>query len=302
MNAIEIRNLSKSFGRHFAVRDFDMNVPEGSIYGFIGENGAGKSTTQKLICGLLVPTEGDIRLFEKPHNDADIRAKMGVLIENPGVYSGWTAYENLMMQALNIGVKNPEETVKKALDTVGLGNTGKKKVREFSLGMKQRLGIAAAFLGNPRLLVLDEPINGLDPEGIREIRQTLQRLNREYGITILISSHILGELSKIATHYGIIRSGTMIKEISAEELSRECRDYMRIKVDEPQSVLEMLKEKMTIGNGEIVDGEIHLFNIKNGRRVNELIFGSGKIAAEISYHQLDLEEYFMSLTGGAGNA
>lgn len=168
--------------------------------------------------------------------------------------------------------------------------------------MKQRLGIAAAFLGNPRLLVLDEPINGLDPEGIREIRQTLQRLNREYGITILISSHILGELSKIATHYGIIRSGTMIKEISAEELSRECRDYMQIKVDEPQSVLEMLKEKMTIGNSEIVDCEIHLFNIKNGRRVNELIFDSGRIAAEISYHQLELEEYFMSLTGGAGNA
>ncbi|MGN0657226.1 MAG: ATP-binding cassette domain-containing protein [Ruminiclostridium sp.] len=302
MNAIEIRNLSKSFGRHFAVKDFDMNVPEGSIYGFIGENGAGKSTTQKLICGLLVPTEGDIQLFGKPHNDADIRAKMGVLIENPGVYLGWTAYENLMMQALNIGVKNPDETVKKALDTVGLGNTGKKKVREFSLGMKQRLGIAAAFLGNPRLLVLDEPINGLDPEGIREIRQTLQRLNQEYGITILISSHILGELSKIATHYGIIRSGTMIKEISAEELSRECRDYMRIKVDEPQSVLEMLKEKLTIGNSEIIDGEIHLFNIRNGRRVNELIFGSGRIAAEISYHQLDLEEYFMNLTGGAGNA
>ncbi|MGN0617397.1 MAG: ATP-binding cassette domain-containing protein [Ruminiclostridium sp.] len=302
MNAIEIRNLSKSFGRHFAVRDFDMNVPEGSIYGFIGENGAGKSTTQKLICGLLVPTEGDIQLFGKPYNDADIRAKMGVLIESPGVYLGWTAYENLMMQALSIGVRNPEEKVKKALDTVGLGNTGKKKVRAFSLGMKQRLGIAAAFLGNPRLLVLDEPINGLDPEGIREIRLTLQRLNREYGITILISSHILGELSKIATHYGIIRSGTMIKEISAEELSRECRDYMRIKVDEPQSVLEMLKEKMTIGNSEIVDGEIHLFNIKNGRRVNELIFDSGRIAAEISYHQLDLEEYFMSLTGGAGNA
>lgn len=302
MNAIEIKNLSKSFNRHFAVRDLNMIVPRGSIYGFIGENGAGKSTTQKMICGLLVPTKGSIEIFGKPHNNADVRAKMGVLIENPGVYMGWTAYENLMMQALNIGIKNPEETVKKALDTVGLGNTGKKKIKAFSLGMKQRLGIAAAFLGNPELLVLDEPINGLDPEGIREIRQTLQHLNQEYGITILISSHILGELSKIATHYGIIRGGKMIKEISSEDLSHECRDYMRIKVDEPQSVLKMLKEHMTIENSEIVDGEIHLFNIRDGKKVNALIFGAGKIAAEISFHQLDLEEYFVSLMGGAVNA
>lgn len=302
MNAIEIKNLSKSFDKHFAIRNLNMTVPKGSIYGFIGENGAGKSTTQKMICGLLVPTEGSIEILGKPHNDADTRAKTGVLIENPGVYMGWTAYENLMMQALNIGMPNPEKTVKEALDTVGLGNTGKKKVKNFSLGMKQRLGIAAAFLGNPELLVLDEPINGLDPEGIREIRQTLQRLNREYGITILISSHILGELSKIATHYGIIRDGRMIKEISAEELSRECRDYMRIKVDEPQNVLKMLKEKMSVENSEIVDDEIHLYNVRDGRRVNELIFGAGKIAAEISFHQLDLEEYFMNLMGGAGNA
>lgn len=302
MDAIKIKGLFKAFDRHYAVKDLNMTVPKGSIYGFIGENGAGKSTTQKMICGLLVPTKGEITIFEKPHNDANIRAKMGVLIENPGVYMGWSAYENLMMQALNIGVKQPDQIVRQALETVGLGDTGKRKVRQFSLGMKQRLGIATAFLGNPELLVLDEPINGLDPEGIREIRQTLQRLNQEYGITILISSHILGELSKIATHYGIIRGGTMIKEISAEELSRECRDYIRIKVDEPERMMNMLKEKMAVENCEIVGSEIHLFNVKDGKKVNELLFAAGKTASEISFHQLDLEEYFVNLKGGLPSA
>ena len=272
------------------------------MYGFIGENGAGKSTTQKMICGLLLPTKGEITLFGRPANDADVRSRMGVLIENPGVYMGWTARENLLMQAMNIGIENPQKTVDEALEIVGLGSTGKKKVREFSLGMKQRLGIAAAFLGNPNLLVLDEPINGLDPEGIREIRQTLLRLNQEYHLTILISSHILGELSKIATHYGIIRRGSMAKEISAEELSRECRDYMCIKVPNPEKVLSYLKQHIQMDSSEISSGEIHLLNAKDGAAVNQCMFQNGDIASEISFHQLDLEEYFMNLMGGGKNA
>lgn len=302
MEAITVTNLSKSFKGRYAVKDLDMHIPKGAIYGFIGENGAGKSTTQKMICGLLLPTKGEISLFGKSANDADIRSRMGVLIENPGIYYGWTAYENLLMQAFNIGVANPEKTVKNALDIVGLGNTGKKKVKEFSLGMKQRLGIATAFLGNPNILVLDEPINGLDPEGIREIRQTLVRLNQEFDVTILISSHILGELSKISTHYGIIKNGTMVKEISASELSRECRDYMRIKAANPEQVLSCLKQHIQMDSCEIVDGEIHLFNAKDGETVNKCMFQSGFVASEISFHQLDLEEYFMKLMGGKKNA
>jgi ABC-2 type transport system ATP-binding protein len=302
MDAISAINLSKSFKGKYAVHDLDMHVPEGSIYGFIGENGAGKSTTQKMICGLLLPTKGEITLFGKPSDDADIRSRMGVLIENPGVYMGWTAKENLLMQAMNIGIENPKKTVDEALEVVGLGDTGKKKVKEFSLGMKQRLGIAAAFLGNPNILVLDEPINGLDPEGIREIRQTLLRLNQEYHLTILISSHILGELSKIATHYGIIKAGSMEKEISAEDLSRECRDYMRIKVPHPEKVLSYLKQHIQMDSSEIVDGEIHLLNAKDGAAVNQCMFQNGDIASEISFHQLDLEEYFMNLMGGGKNA
>ena len=302
MEAISAINLSKSFKGKYAVHDLNMHVPEGSIYGFIGENGAGKSTTQKMICGLLLPTKGEITLFGKSVNNADVRSRMGVLIENPGVYMGWTAKENLLMQAMNIGIKNPKETVDEALEIVGLGDTGKKKVREFSLGMKQRLGIAAAFLGKPNILVLDEPINGLDPEGIREIRQTLLRLNQEYHLTILISSHILGELSKIATHYGIIKNGSMAKEISAVDLSRECRDYMRIKVPNPEKVLPYLKQHIQMDSSEIIDGEIHLLNAKDGAAVNQCMFQNGDIASEISFHQLDLEEYFMSLMGGGKNA
>lgn len=302
MEAISAINLSKSFKGKYAVHGLNMHVPEGSIYGFIGENGAGKSTTQKMICGLLLPTKGEITLFGKSVNDADVRSRMGVLIENPGVYMGWTARENLLMQAMNIGVENPKKTVDEALEAVGLSSTGKKKVREFSLGMKQRLGIAAAFLGNPNILVLDEPINGLDPEGIREIRQTLLRLNEEYQLTILISSHILGELSKIATHYGIIKNGSMAKEISAEDLSRECRDYMRIKVPHPEKVLPYLKQHIQMDSSEIADGEIHLLNAKDGAAVNQCMFQNGDIASEISFHQLDLEEYFMSLMGGGKNA
>ena len=302
MEAISAINLSKSFKGKYAVHDLNMHVPEGSIYGFIGENGAGKSTTQKMICGLLLPTKGEITLFGKSVNNADVRSRMGVLIENPGVYMGWTAKENLLMQAMNIGIENPKETVDEALEIVGLGDTGKKKVREFSLGMKQRLGIAAAFLGNPNILVLDEPINGLDPEGIREIRQTLLRLNQEYHLTILISSHILGELSKIATHYGIIKNGSMAKEISAVDLSRECRDYMRIKVPNPEKVLPYLKQHIQMDSSEIIDGEIHLLNAKDGAAVNQCMFQNGDIASEISFHQLDLEEYFMSLMGGGKNA
>lgn len=302
MEAITVTNLSKSFQRKFAVKDLNMHVPEGAIYGMIGENGAGKSTTQKMICGLLRPTSGEIRLFGRPANDADIRAGMGVLIENPGVYLGQTARENLLMQALNIGVQNPKKAVDEALEVVGLGNTGRKKVKEFSLGMKQRLGIATAFLGNPSILILDEPINGLDPEGIRDIRQTLLRLNQEYHLTILISSHILGELSKVATHYGIIRNGSMVKEVSAEQLSKECSDYMCVKTAQPERALRYLEQHIAMDGGKIVDGEIHLFHVKDGAAVNQCLFQNGEIASEISFHRLDLEEYFVSLMGGTKNA
>ncbi|MGN0802053.1 MAG: ABC transporter ATP-binding protein [Candidatus Faecivicinus sp.] len=302
MEAITTKKLSKAFGKSYAVQNLDMHVPKGAIYGFIGQNGAGKSTTQKMLCGLLIPTAGEIRLWGKPVNDAEVRSRMGVLIEEPGVYKGWTAKENLLMQAMNLGVQNPQKAVGEVLEMVGLGDTGKKKVKQFSMGMRQRLGIAAALLGRPDILILDEPINGLDPEGIREVRKMLVQLNRDCGMTILISSHILGELSKIATHYGIIKSGRMVKEISAGELSRECRDYIRIRTDHPETALSYLRQQIGMSGSEIVDGEIRLYDAKDSAAVSRCMYEHGDVAGEISFHQLDLEEYFMKLMGGGKDA
>jgi ABC-2 type transport system ATP-binding protein len=238
MNAIEIRGLSKSFRGIAAIRDLNLTVPEGSVYGFIGENGSGKSTTQKLICGLLIPKGGKIRLFGRPHTHAAVRSHMGVLIENPGCFPNSTVYDNLMMQALNLDLKHPKAEVRRVLEHVSMGGTSGRKFKECSLGMKQRLGVAQALLGRPRLLIIDEPINGLDADGMRIVRETLTDFNKQEGVTIMISSHILGELSKIATHYGIIRRGSLIRELPASAMSDECRDFVFVKTnDDSKSAL-----------------------------------------------------------------
>jgi len=219
--AIETIGLHKNFKGIAAINNLNFRVPVGSIYGFIGENGSGKSTTEKLICGLLCLSGGEIKLFGQPYTDAGVRAKMGVMIENPACFPSSTVYQNLMMQAHNLGIQNPKEEIKRVLELVNMGGVAGRKFKHCSLGMKQRIGIAQALMNNPRLLILDEPINGLDADGMRIIRETLIELNQKHGITILVSSHALGELEKVATHYGIIRNGTMIKELSAKELEAE---------------------------------------------------------------------------------
>ena len=219
--AIETIGLQKNFKGIAAINNLNFRVPVGSIYGFIGENGSGKSTTEKLICGLLVPTSGEIKLFGQPYTDAGVRARMGVMIENPACFPSSTVYQNLMMQAHNLGIENPNEEIKRVLELVNMSGAAGRKFKQCSLGMKQRIGIAQSLMGNPRLLILDEPINGLDADGMRIIRETLVDLNQNHGITILVSSHALGELEKVATHYGIIRNGTMIREMSAKELEKE---------------------------------------------------------------------------------
>lgn len=299
MLAIEIENLTKRFDRKYAVKNLDMHVEEGTIYGFIGQNGAGKSTTQKLICGLLQPNEGSIKLYGKSNEDSAIRREMGLLIESPALFPYSTAYENMVLQAYNLGIGNPRAQITACLEKVGLGKTGGKKVKDFSLGMKQRLAIAVSLLGRPSLLVLDEPINGLDPNGIIEIRNTLLKLNREEHITILISSHILGELSRIATHYGIIKGGSMIKEISAEELSRQCEDFIRIKASPIDRAVQVLRERLD--QAQVMESdmdECKLYGMLDGREVNRLLMDEGIVAEEISYHRMDLEEYFLKLMGG----
>lgn len=303
MNAIYTNGLCKKYGNKNVVDQLNLIVPEGSIYGFIGQNGAGKSTTQKLICGLTPITAGEIRLYDQPHNDASVRSHLGMLIENAGIYPGLTAQENLRLYGLAIGAEHLDTEIDRILKLMGLSDTGKKKAKQFSLGMKQRLGIAIALLDNPKLLILDEPINGLDPQGIIEFRDIMLHLNHEYGMTILISSHILGELSKIATHYGIIKNGTMVRQMSAEELEKTCRNYLLVKPDRAKEAMECIEKAFHPGKCEITeDGEIHLFDFNDTRAVNKLLYQKGFEVDEIYMHRQDLEEYFMNLMGGVTNA
>ena len=302
MNAIETTGLCKRYGSKNVVNQLELAIPEGAIYGFIGRNGAGKSTTQKLICGLTPVTSGNIRLFGKPYTDAAVRSEIGMLIENAGVYPGLTAQENLRLYGMAIGVPHLEQGIKKALAMVNLLHTGKKKVKQFSLGMKQRLGIAIALLGEPKLLILDEPINGLDPQGIIEFRETILKLNHEYGMTIMISSHILGELSKIATHYGIIKDGSMVKQMSAQELEKICQNYMYIKLDRIHDAQKALNQAFPSQRYEVGDdGALHLFGVKDTKAVNTLLYRQGFEVNEIYMHRQDLEDYFMILTGGVSH-
>ncbi len=203
MNAIEIKDLSKSFRGMYAVDHLNMTVPVGAIYGFIGENGSGKSTTMKLLCGHLVPDGGNIKLFDKKYTDPGVRVRVGALIENAGCFPGSSVYQNLKMQCINLGIENADEEICRVLKIVRMEDSANIKFKSCSLGMKQRIGIAMALLGDPALLILDEPINGLDTDGMRIMREILVDITKNYGCTVLISSHLLGELEKIATHYGM---------------------------------------------------------------------------------------------------
>jgi ABC-2 type transport system ATP-binding protein len=291
MNAIETIGLSKSFRNISAVQDLNLKVPEGSIYGFIGENGSGKSTTEKLICGLLVPSSGEIRLYGRHYTDAGVRARMGVLIENPGCFPNSTVYQNLMMQALNLNIKNPASEVQRVLKLVNMAGAAGRKFKQCSLGMKQRLGVAQSLLGRPRLMVLDEPINGLDADGMRIVRETLIELNREDGVTILISSHVLGELSKIATHYGIIRNGTLIKEMHESEMSNECRDFVFMKTGDDIQAIAILSQKYE--EIEQKDGGIRIYDETESAKVGGLMYASGIPVNEIAFNKIGLEEYYI---------
>ena len=228
MNAIEIHNLSKNFGQKQAVCGLEMTVPMGAIYGFIGENGSGKSTTEKMITGLIPTSGGTIKLYGKNYTDESVRAKIGVLIEAPGCFPGLTVWDNMMLQAANLSIENPEAEIIKVLKTVRMEGAAANKYKNCSLGMKQRVGIAMALLGNPTLLVLDEPLNGLDADGMRIMREIFLDIIKDGDRSIVVSSHLLGELQKVATHYGIIRHGKMIAEMTAEELDASCRTYIAL--------------------------------------------------------------------------
>ncbi|MBQ8615336.1 MAG: ATP-binding cassette domain-containing protein [Clostridia bacterium] len=293
MNAIEIRGLKKSFRGMYALNGLDMTVPVGSIYGFIGENGSGKSTTEKLICGHLVSNGGTIKLFGKDYTDPGVRVKVGALIENVGCFPGSTVYTNLKMQAINLGIENPEEEIMRVLKIVKMEDNANIKFKTCSLGMKQRIGIAMALLGEPALLILDEPINGLDTDGMRIMREILVDITKNYHCTVLIASHILGELEKIATHYGIIRQGKMIQELTAKEMESRARVFVSIKTKDLIGAEKVLNEKFN--QVRIEDGCLRVYDVEDTESIVEHLIQNGFTPNEIKKNKVGLEEYYVEL-------
>lgn len=295
--------LSKQYKRFKALNGLSMHVPKGAIYGFVGRNGAGKTTLIRLICGLQEPTSGNYTLYGIGNTNKNIvksRRRMGAVVETPSIYLDMTAEDNLKEQYRILGLPSFED-IPELLKLVGLENAGKKKAKNFSLGMKQRLGIAIALAGDPDFLVLDEPINGLDPQGIIEMRELILKLNRERQITVLISSHILDELSRLATYYGIIDSGRMVKELSAEELEAACRKCMRVTVSDTKLLVRVLDE-MNVDYKIISATQADIFAKLNISRLTLALAKEGCELLELQEKDESLESYFVSLVGGASHA
>ena len=296
---LETNGLSKRYRAFTALNGLNMHIPKGSIYGFVGRNGAGKTTLIRLICGLQEPTSGSFILYGAKNTDTKIeraRRRMGAVVESPAVYPDMTAEENLRQQYLVLGMPSADG-IAELLHLVGLGGTGKKKVKNFSLGMRQRLGIAVALAGNPDFLVLDEPVNGLDPQGIIEMRELILKLNREHGITVLISSHILDELSRLATHYGFIDGGRMVKEMSAEEMEKRCRKCLRAEVSDTKAlarVLESMNAEYRIIDFNHADiyAEIPVTTLVSALAIENCTVN------KIVEQDESLESFYMNLVGG----
>jgi ABC-2 type transport system ATP-binding protein len=295
--------LSKHYGDFKALNGLSMNVPKGSIYGFVGKNGAGKTTLIRVICGLQEPTSGDYTLYGRKNSDRQIvksRRRMGAVVETPAIYLDMTAEENIKEQYRIIGLPS-FDGIAELLKLVGLENTGKKKAKNFSLGMRQRLGIAIALAGNPDFLVLDEPVNGLDPQGIIEIRELILKLNREHQITVLISSHILDELSKLATYYGFIDNGRIVKEMSAEELDNACRKCVRMEVNNVKALVRVL-DGMNIDYQILSDTQADVFAKINVSKMAAMLQKETCEIISMQEHDESLESYYISLVGGEKNA
>lgn len=297
---LETNALCKSYGNFKALNNLTMHIPRGSIYGFVGKNGAGKTTLIRLICGLQKPNSGEYLLYGRKYNDPEIgksRCRIGAVVETPSIYMDMTAMGNLKQQALLLGLPSFQE-LSDILALVGLQDTGRKKARAFSLGMRQRLGIAIALVGNPDFLILDEPTNGLDPQGIVEIRELILKLNRERQVTILISSHILDELSRLATHYGFVDKGHLLKELTASELDEACRKCMRATVSNVTTLARVL-DSMQVSYKILSETAADIYA---DIPVSRLALALDKENCEIlslQEHDENLEGYYMELIGGA---
>ena len=295
----EAQSLTKKYRDFKALDDFTMHIPKGSIYGFVGRNGAGKTTLIRILCGLQSPTLGTFSLYGKDAQSRELNAlrrRMGALVETPSIYLNMTAEENLRVQAMRLGLPS-DKFIPELLAQVGLSQAGRKKARHFSLGMRQRLGIAVALVGDPDFLVLDEPITGLDPQGIIDIRELILLLHRERQLTVLISSHILGELSRLATHYGFIDHGHMIQKISAQELENACRKCTHVEVTDTKilaRVLDAAGVEFSIEN----DREANLFQDLPVSQLVLSLHQAGCDVLTLTQRDETLESYYMNLVGG----
>lgn len=302
---LEIENLSKFYKSQPALNHVNLQLEQGRIYGLIGKNGAGKTTLMRMVAGLAFPTEGSMKLFGKSsRKELEAAGKrIGALIEAPALVAGMTAKENMHLQCLMRGFPN-YEAEDEFLELVGLNSVGKKKVRNFSLGMKQRLGIAATLMGNPELLMLDEPINGLDPQGVIEIRNLLKKLSKYENKTILISSHNLPELYQTATDYIIIHEGEIKEIISHEELDERCKSYISLESTDTNQLTRVLEEKLKTSNFKVVsDYSVKLYDLLDEReRIGRVLYENGVIITQFAEVRTSLEEYFMSVIGGSEDA
>ncbi len=301
---LETEDLTKVYGRKAAADGVNLHIREGQIYGLIGRNGAGKTTVMRMVGGLIIPTRGSYSLFGKSGKEVPrMLRQVGSLIESPGLYPQLSAYENLKIKCIGMGI-NPEGTVDELLRSVGLGEVDRRKASgHFSLGMQQRLGIALALVGDPRFLILDEPINGLDPQGIAEVRETLVKLRNEKGITIMISSHILDELGKMADAYGIINEGLLLDEFTAEELRKRSGRYVRIRTSDGAAALKVL-EGIGIREAGLDNEGCVMVNEQpeNSDLMAKAIVEAGLPLREMIVKNISLEDYFLSMTGGKHDA
>ncbi|WGX77858.1 ABC transporter ATP-binding protein (plasmid) [Paraclostridium bifermentans] len=298
---LKTNNLTKRYKKQIALNNVNINIKKGDIYGLIGKNGAGKTTLMKIICGLINSSHGDIKLFESPDLDKN-RKRIGCVIEQPALYPSMTARQNLIYYNKLLGISECSN-VDELLNLVGLQNTGKKKTKNFSLGMKQRLSIAISLIGNPDFLILDEPINGLDPSGIIEIRELLLKLNSERNITILISSHILGELTKVTTKYGIIKDGYLIDEFESKDLETRCKRYVSLKVNDTYTASYIIKNDIKSTDFKVLNEEIiHIYDyLDRPDQINKKLVENGVLVSHIGLEGDDIEAYFIKKMGGASN-
>ncbi len=299
---LETNALTKKYKNFKALDRLTMKIPQGSIYGLVGKNGAGKTTLIRIICGLQNPTSGEFSLYGEKNSTKRItkaRQRIGAVVETPSIYLDMTAYDNVKQQYITLGIPSYDD-IKDLLTLVGLENTGRKKAKNFSLGMKQRLGIAIALAGNPDFIVLDEPVNGLDPQGIVEMRELILKLNKEKNITFLISSHILDELSRLATHYGFVDRGKVVKEISAKELEHVCRKAVRIQVTD-MHILSVVLEESNMEYSVLSDKEADIYSSFNVSKLVLKLAEKGCSVISMSERDESLEGYYINLVGGNGN-